>query len=120
MIQQCIESLLGLNLDNFEIIIVDNASNDKTIEIVEKLKEKIQNLVLIKNSHNAGFGKAHNQASKIAKGDYIFILNPDTIFIKENTNKYLENLTKRENGTAYGFLFYNEDKTIQATIGIFP
>ncbi|MEI7810676.1 MAG: glycosyltransferase family 2 protein [bacterium] len=120
MIEQCVLSLLALNLKDFEITIVDNASIDKTIEIVEKLKEKIPNIVLIKNSYNAGFGKAHNQASNIAKGDYIFILNPDTVFIKENEVGHLENLIKKENNSAYGFLFYNEDKTIQATIGAFP
>ncbi|MCX6751892.1 MAG: glycosyltransferase family 2 protein [Candidatus Nomurabacteria bacterium] len=120
IIQGCIESIFKLNLRDFEIIVIDNASTDKTIKVIEELKEKKSNIVLIKNSYNAGFAKAHNQASKIAKGDYIFILNPDTVFIKESTNGYLESLTKGENGAAYGFLFYNEDLTIQPTIGVFP
>ncbi len=65
--------LAAENLD-YEQIIVDNNSSDKTIELVEK---KFPNTKLIKNKKNFGFAKANNQAYKIAKGEFVLFLNPD-------------------------------------------
>ena len=64
-----------------EIIVVDNASDDGSIEV---LKEKHNDLILIENKTNVGFGRANNQALDIAKGKYLLLLNPDTI-VRENT-----------------------------------
>jgi N-acetylglucosaminyl-diphospho-decaprenol L-rhamnosyltransferase len=74
-IQKCIQSVLKYIPQNCEIIVLDNASEDKTTEILEKFKDSIQ---LIRSKINLGFGKACNQASKVASGEYIFFLNPDT------------------------------------------
>lgn len=58
---------------SFEHIIVDNASTDNTVEIVKKY----QNVILIENKDNQGFGKANNTAYQRAKGEYVLFLNPD-------------------------------------------
>lgn len=64
-----------------EIIVVDNASRDGSIEMVQ---EKFPEVVLIANKDNVGFSKANNQGMRIAKGEYVLLLNPDTI-VEEDT-----------------------------------
>ena len=64
-----------------EIIIVDNGSEEKIKNQISKLKIKYQNskIKLIENKENLGFSKANNQAIQQAQGEYILLLNPDTI-----------------------------------------
>lgn len=72
---------------NFEIIVVDNASTDKTIEFLENNQYNF-NIKIIKNPKNETFSYANNQASKIAKGEYLLFLNNDT----EPLNGWLSHL----------------------------
>jgi hypothetical protein len=58
-----------------EIIVVDNDSKDGSVIAV---KEEFPQAILVENNYNAGFSGANNQGMKIATGDYIFLLNPDT------------------------------------------
>lgn len=93
-----------------ETIIVDNASDDGSIEMLHKNFPQIK---LIENKKNVGFGSANNQALEIAKGKYILLLNPDTI-VKEDTFsemiKFFE--THPEAGMA-GCRVLNPDGTLQ-------
>lgn len=72
----CFESVIKTNYDNFEIIIVDNASEDKSYR---KCKEKFERTRIIENEKNLGYCEGNNIGIREAKGDYIVILNPDTI-----------------------------------------
>jgi len=72
----CCESILKTNYDNFEIIVVDNASVDKSHR---KCKEKFEKIHLIENKKNLGYCAGNNVGIQEAKGDFIVILNPDTI-----------------------------------------
>lgn len=56
------------------VIVVDNASDDNSVEL---FKPRISNVIY--NTHNAGFGKACNQAFDQSSADYILLLNPDTV-----------------------------------------
>ena len=64
-----------------EVLIVDNNSVDGSVKM---LKEKFAEFYLIENKENVGFAKANNQAMRIAKGEYILLLNPDTV-VEEDT-----------------------------------
>lgn len=64
-----------------EVIVVDNASVDRTPQLV---KLHFPEIILIANPDNKGFSKANNQGISIARGEYILLLNPDTI-VSENT-----------------------------------
>ncbi|MEN9523211.1 MAG: hypothetical protein RL065_1588 [Bacteroidota bacterium] len=76
LLLQTIKSIYATSkMLQFEIIVVDNNSND---ESVDAIKNKFNDIVVIENKFNAGFSGANNQGMKIAKGDYIFLLNPDT------------------------------------------
>lgn len=62
----------------FEIILVDNDSHDNTVEHVSGI---FPDVMCIKNEKNYGFGYANNVGAKVAKGEYIFLLNTDTILM---------------------------------------
>lgn len=82
-ILKCLESINKADKKNItiEIIVVDNASVDGSVFAI---RDVYPNVVLIENKTNVGFAKANNQAFKIAKGEFVLTLNPDTI-IQEDT-----------------------------------
>lgn len=81
-LEQCLHALLlACNTIETEIIVVDNASADNSVDY---LQPKFPLVNFIQNKQNTGFAKANNIALKIAKGNYILYLNPDTI-VAENT-----------------------------------
>ena len=95
---------------NIEIIVVDNASVDGSQTMVKK---KFPNVILIENHQNLGFAKANNKALKIARGNYILILNPDTL-IQEDTLLVLKNfLDEHPDVSAAGCKLINPDGSFQ-------
>lgn len=74
-----------------EIIVVDNASVDGSVPM---LKKRFPDIQVIENDKNVGFSAANNQAIKIAKGEYIVLLNPDTV-VQEDTFKRLFDFFKQ-------------------------
>lgn len=74
----CIRASKGLDI---EIIVVDNNSVDGSVKM---MKEKFPEITLIANTENTGFSKANNQGIHISKGEYVLLLNPDTV-VQENT-----------------------------------
>lgn len=86
------------NIDG-EIIVVDNASVDQTPQLV---KEHFPDVILIANSTNPGFSKANNQGIEISKGEFILILNPDTIVSDDTFSTCLEFMDKHSDAGAIG------------------
>ena len=85
----------------YEIILVDNASKDGSIEFFESnYKDKI---IFIKNNENLGFGKANNKGIEVAKGEYIFLLNSDTLLLN-NAIKYFYEYMKDEKNKKVGVI----------------
>ena len=76
LLLNCIESIKKSAYKNLEIIVVDNISTDKS---QETCKEKYPDIRLIQNNENFGYCEGNNIGIREAKGDYIIILNPDTI-----------------------------------------
>ena len=87
-LEQCILSVQKA-IEGFdaEIIVVDNNSKDDSCKMV---KENFPVITLIENKENVGFSKANNQAVKIAKGEYVCILNPDTAVAEDTFMKALK------------------------------
>ncbi|HKR04179.1 MAG TPA: glycosyltransferase [Bacteroidia bacterium] len=83
-LEQCLHSVFkALPEINTEVFVVDNNSVDGSVEMME---EKFPSVKLIANETNQGFSKANNQAIKIANGEYVLLLNPDTV-VEEDTFK---------------------------------
>ena len=76
LLENCLDSVFKSNYKNFEVIVVDNISTDNSHK---KCKEKFKKIQLIENSENFGYCEGNNIGIRKAKGDYIVILNPDTI-----------------------------------------
>lgn len=87
-LEQCLHSILNgsQNLQT-EIFVVDNNSVDGSIKMV---RDKFPGVKLIENKDNKGFSAANNQAIRAATGEYILLLNPDTIVEDDTLNKVLE------------------------------
>ncbi|NOQ24294.1 MAG: glycosyltransferase [Bacteroidales bacterium] len=84
-LEQCLISVFNaIGNINLEIFVVDNNSVDGSCSMV---KEKFPKVQLIENKKNHGFSYANNQAIKIASGQYILLLNPDTVVEEDNFEK---------------------------------
>src|SRR5271157_3134470 len=77
-LNECLSTVLGSKYPNFEVIFVDNASTDKSLDFVSEVFAKNKFLKIIRNSKNLGFGPGNNVGFEQAKGDYIVFLNNDT------------------------------------------
>jgi GT2 family glycosyltransferase len=76
----CLESLLkDRDIENTEIIIVDNASNDDTPFLLKQHTKVLENVTLLFNNENRGFGGGNNDGVANATGEIIILLNSDTI-----------------------------------------
>jgi len=87
-----VESALQ-NIDS-EIIVVDNYSTDGSCEM---MKSRFPNIKLIRNNQNVGFPKGNNVGVAQAKGDFICILNPDTVVAEDTFEKVLNFAKKQSN-----------------------
>ncbi len=82
-LQTIVRSCEGLS---HEIIVVDNASTDQSLDMLAREFPRVQ---VIANPQNLGFAKANNQALKIARGEFILLIHPDTLTKKDTFQKVL-------------------------------
>jgi GT2 family glycosyltransferase len=75
-LEKCLDSLLKISYQNYEIIIVDNHSTDGSIELIKKKYPRVN---LIELEKNYGFAEPNNLAAKTAIGKYLHFLNNDTM-----------------------------------------
>ena len=76
LLLDCVDSIQNTNYENYEIIVVDNNSKDNShLECAKKFP----NICLIENKENFGYCEGNNIGIRKAKGDYVIILNPDTL-----------------------------------------
>lgn len=114
LLDQCLQSIYtkSQNFPNpFEIIVVDNCSQDGSPEF---LKHSYPEITLIENKENLGFGRANNQAVNAAQGEYLLLINSDTIAdcnLVEEALKFFEQHT--DNKSAFGGLLINPDGSEQ-------
>ena len=86
LLLNCIESVQKSNYKNLEIIVVDNISSDNS---QNKCKEKFPEISLIQNNENFGYCEGNNIGIRSARGDFIMILNPDTIIEPDTITELL-------------------------------
>jgi len=92
-LERCINSCKSVKLqpENFEILIVDNDSNDNSCEIVKNLQNHIENIRLEVNSHNIGRIKNWNRCLNLARGEYmIFLSVNDYLHEKNNIHELIK------------------------------
>jgi len=119
LLKQCLESVFEKTQGiEFEVIVVDNASRDGSPQM---LKEEFPQVRLIESAENVGFGRGNNEGVKIARGNYLFLLNPDTVLLN-NAVKILANYLDAhpEAGCCGGNLFDGEDNPTLSFGRLFP
>jgi GT2 family glycosyltransferase len=110
-LRKCLESIYAnSSKENFEIIVIDNASSDGSHEMIEQNFKKVR---LIKNSENLGFAKANNQALKASNGEYLFVLNNDTIVSNNALDILIKFMDEHPEAGTCGPLILNSDDTMQ-------
>ena len=105
----CLQSLLNQNFNNYEVIIIDNNSQDST----QKLLTKIANARIIFNQENKHFLLAANQGGKIATGKYLLFLNNDTQIIGDSLNSAIKTISSDATIGAVGGKIILPDGTLQ-------
>jgi len=97
----CIESVYRSNMGNlaYEIVVVDNASDDGSIEAIEKAYPQAR---IIKNTENLGFSKANNIGIRTSEANYILLLNSDTIVEPTTIKDSVTFLERHPNAGALG------------------
>lgn len=87
-LEQCLRSVMSAsNGLAVEVLVVDNNSVDGSVEMV---REQFPEVKLIANTDNPGFSKANNQGIKISHGEYVLLLNPDTVVEDDTFQKVID------------------------------
>ncbi|MGB4293493.1 MAG: glycosyltransferase [Bacteroidales bacterium] len=104
-LEQCLNSVVRASEGiSCEIFVVDNNSEDDSCKMVG---ERFPEVRLIRNSYNAGYAKACNQALAIASGEFILLLNPDTIVGENTFRRCIEFMRSNEDAGAVGVKMIN-------------
>lgn len=99
-LEQCLKSVFisGKNIQ-MEVFVVDNNSVDGSVEMV---REKFPNARIIANKDNKGFSQANNQAIKQSTGEYVLLLNPDTVVEDTTFERIIDFMDKTPDAGALG------------------
>lgn len=105
---KCLESVRDQEIA-CEIFIVDNASADGSRELLESYSQRFPEITTIFNSENRGLAYANNQPINMCTGEYILVLNPDTVLLKGSVQSMLDYLELDETAGVVGPKCYYED-----------
>lgn len=108
-IEETLKSILSQSFQNFEVIISDDCSKDKTLEVIKKFKDK--RIRIYRNQKNLGYGKNLQVLKKLAKGEILFLMGQDDILLKDALLKtYNAFLLGEEIGVVTRpYYWFNED-----------
>lgn len=117
-LHRCLDSLVKAT-EGFssEIVLVDNASIDGSVDEVPAQYPEIK---LVINKKNMGFSKANNIALQQSSGEYVLVLNSDTIVDKPTIESALSKAREIKNLGVYSLKLKKEDRSIQKSTGNFP
>ncbi len=76
LIGPCLRSILKQTYDNIEVLVIDNASTDKTLDVIRRISPKIR---IIRNKNNLGLSIGYNTGIRESKGEYVLCLNQDVV-----------------------------------------
>ena len=118
VVDPCVDSVLRETAEGtFEIIVVDNASTDGSMQIVS---ERFPGVRQICNTVNVGFAAANNQGIGIARGSFVLLLNPDTVIHDRAIDRVAAFLEQHPAAGVAGCRLRYPDGRIQVSVGAFP
>lgn len=118
VLKDCLASIFGQQQTvSFEVIVVDNASSDKSVEMVS---QDFPDVKIIQNSENRGFAAANNQGIASASGRYVLLLNSDTVILNDALGKTVGFADSRSEAAVIGCRVLNLDGSLQRSCFMFP
>jgi GT2 family glycosyltransferase len=118
VIRDCLRSIYeGTHATDFEVIISDNGSVDDSIEFVRKHYPQVR---IVENQQNLGFARGNNAGIRASRGEYVLILNPDTIIHDGAFDRLIEFADRHPEAGAFGCRVLNPDGTYQVSARLFP
>lgn len=118
ILEECLVSVYEQTCDiNFETIVVDNDSEDGSADMVA---EKFPEVVLIRSPENVGFAAGNNLGFREVKGEYVLLLNSDTIVLNGALQKTLAYARSKSDYGVISCKVLNEDRSLQPNCSMFP
>ncbi len=118
LLRLCLHSIfLWYDISTVEVIVVDNASSDGSIDM---MRQEFPQVRVLAQETNRGFAAANNIGAREARGEYLLILNPDTECIDSTFVTVLEIFKHNPAVGAIGARLLNADRTIQHSVRHFP
>lgn len=115
---QCLRSIVKFTKGvDYEIILVDNASQDDSVSRIER---EFPNVLLIESKENLGFGRANNLGEKQAHGKYLFLLNGDTILIENAILSMFNYMETHSEIASCGANLIDKNLQPNGSYGLFP
>jgi glycosyltransferase involved in cell wall biosynthesis len=118
-----ISSVLKQSFNNFQFIIIDDASTDTTLEILQSFEKEDKRISIYSNDKNIGLTRSLNRGLKYCSGTYIARIDADDIWHKDKLAKQIKYLEAHPNcallGTAYQRIDVNGAYLGEATIAVF-
>ena len=109
-LDQCLASVRkALEGIEGEVFVVDNASTDDTLSV---LPDRYPEVHFIDNEENVGFARANNQAIRIARGEYVLLLNPDTTVAEHTLREAVKFMDDHPQAGGAGVKMHNADGTV--------
>ncbi|MBN1592077.1 MAG: glycosyltransferase family 2 protein [Candidatus Coatesbacteria bacterium] len=116
-IRACLESISAQNLEDYRVVVVDNASSDDTVGEIRLSKA---DLTLIENSTNRGFAAACNQAASAADSEFILLLNPDARLCDGAVSELVSAIRSEDGAGIAGPRLLSEDGRLLPSAYRFP
>ena len=118
VLENCLRSIFdGTRKTEYEVIVSDNGSADGS---VEHIREQFPAVNVVENRANLGFAKGNNAGIRAARGEYVLILNPDTIVHPGSLDCWMEYVNQHPDVGAFGCRVLNPDGTYQESARPFP
>jgi GT2 family glycosyltransferase len=118
VIADCLRSIYkGTNALDFEVIVSDNGSTDTSVEMIHR---EFPQTRVIENGANLRFAKGNNAAIAASRGEYVLILNPDTIIHRGSLEKFVTFADQHPEAGAFGCRVLNPDGSYQESGRPFP
>lgn len=112
-LEKSIQSVLNQSYNNWELIIVDDCSTDKSRKIISEYAKNDMRILPIFNDNKAEFGAAdvRNDGLRIAKGKYIMFLDSDDVFLSNKIRNQIQFMVENDVWFSYSDYYVYSDKT---------
>lgn len=118
VIRDCLRSIEeATHTTDYELIVSDNGSTDGSVEYI---REKHPRVRVVENRANFGFAKGNNSGIRASSGEYVLILNPDTIIHDGSLDRFVAFADRHPEAGAFGCRVQNPDGSYQVSARVFP